>query len=210
MGFKLISGPTSEPVTLAEIKAHLRIDFTDDDEIIGLYLAAARQQAEKYTGCGFIEQTWDLYLDAFPHGNHEGFHRRRHSNVIEIAKAPLLDVIGVFYLDGNGDEQELSADLYDVDVTSLPARIVPVSSWPSIKVAANAVRVQFTVGFKNADSPALDDVPAPIKAAILLTLGHLYANRESVIVGAIRAATVELPQGAIWLLNDYRAHRGMA
>ena len=40
-----------------------------------------------------------------------------------------------------------------------------------------------------------------IQAAILLTLGHLYANRSDVVVGA---QAVELPQGAKALLRPYR------
>ena len=37
-----------------------------------------------------------------------------------------------------------------------------------------------------------------IKAAVLLTVGHLYANREDVVVGASVSA---LPNGADYLLQ---------
>lgn len=45
-----------------------------------------------------------------------------------------------------------------------------------------------------------------IRAAILLTLGHLYANREDVVTAV---SAVELPRGARSLLMPYRARLGV-
>lgn len=45
-----------------------------------------------------------------------------------------------------------------------------------------------------------------IRAACLLSLGHLYANREDVVTGTI---TAELPMGSRWLLNPYRTGLGV-
>lgn len=45
-----------------------------------------------------------------------------------------------------------------------------------------------------------------IKAAVLLTVGHLYANREEVVVGTI---TAELPKGSRSLLQPYRVDIGI-
>lgn len=45
-----------------------------------------------------------------------------------------------------------------------------------------------------------------IQAACLLALGHLYANREDVIIGTI---TAELPMNSRWLLNPYRTGLGV-
>ena len=69
------------------------------------------------------------------------------------------------------------------------------------------------------DQPALDAavlagiagnaplvVNALIQAAILLILGHLYANREDVIVGA---SVSEVPHGSYALLMPYRAQMGV-
>lgn len=42
-----------------------------------------------------------------------------------------------------------------------------------------------------------------IKAAVLLTVGHLYANREDVVAGASVAA---LPNGADYLLQPYKVY----
>ncbi|MNT82199.1 hypothetical protein D3C72_2218940 [compost metagenome] len=45
-----------------------------------------------------------------------------------------------------------------------------------------------------------------IQAAVLLTVGHLYMNREDTIVGATVA---ELPRGALDLLQPYRVGLGV-
>lgn len=45
-----------------------------------------------------------------------------------------------------------------------------------------------------------------IRAAILLTLGHLYANREDVVFGA---SAVELPIASQNLLQPYRKQMGV-
>ncbi|MFV3402867.1 head-tail connector protein [Pseudomonas sp. NY15463] len=45
-----------------------------------------------------------------------------------------------------------------------------------------------------------------ISAACLLIIGHLYANRESVVAGTI---ATELPQGSMALLNPHRIGWGI-
>lgn len=42
-----------------------------------------------------------------------------------------------------------------------------------------------------------------IKAAVLLTVGHLYAHREDVVVGA---SVATLPNGADYLLQPYKVY----
>src|SRR5439155_124697 len=86
-------------------------------------------------------------------------HRRGH---IEIPLPPLIEVEGVFYLDSNGDEQEMDATLYTVDDASQPARIAlkPAASWPVTEYVENAVRVRFRAGYLDqTQSPPVDAVP---------------------------------------------------
>ncbi|WP_449432348.1 head-tail connector protein [Pseudomonas putida] len=45
-----------------------------------------------------------------------------------------------------------------------------------------------------------------IKAACLLILGHLYANREDVVIGTI---ATELPKGSVALLTPHRIGWGV-
>lgn len=66
MALKLNTAPGTEPVTLAEAKAHLRVEVADDDALITNLISAARVHAENVCRRAFVTQKWDLYLDAFP------------------------------------------------------------------------------------------------------------------------------------------------
>jgi hypothetical protein len=49
----------------------------------------------------------------------------------------------------------------------------------------------------------LDRIFDQIRAAVLLTVGHLYANREDAVVGASVSA---LPNGADYLLQPFKVY----
>jgi uncharacterized phiE125 gp8 family phage protein len=164
MALKLKTAPTTTPVTLAEVKQHCRAgDFTDDDAMLQIYLDAAVALLDGYSGimgrC-LVSQVWELYYDAFP---------------CEDLKIPLGDLISVGpveYVDpDSGTYTTWTADNYEVDSKSLDGWIVPVSSWPTPMETVNAVRVTFTAGYG-----AAADVPAALKAAILLLVQYWYEN----------------------------------
>jgi uncharacterized phiE125 gp8 family phage protein len=209
MSLKIVAAPENDPITLAQAKAHLRVDHSDDDTLIEALIAAATQYCDGphgFLGRALIQQTWDLYLDEFPSWRGSGFYRnRRYGHAIEIPLPPLISVAGVFYLDTAGDEHEIDAASYVVDPISEPGRVVPArgACWPTV-CDTNAVRVRFTAGYVDAtNSPATDNVPKPIYAGMLLYIGDLYANRETMLTGQ-RAAAVTLPWAAEQLLRPYR------
>lgn len=198
MALKLITAAATYPVTLAEAKAHLSVDFDDHDALIEIYRKAATDSAENFTGRAFIDQTWDYFFDAFPT-----------AGAIQIPKPPLIEVIGVFSLDSVAAEQELAASGYLVDGASELARLTLAyaGSWPTPLIVANAVRLRFRAGYLDDNSPQVANVPFAIKAAILLTVGTLYANRETIVIG--QTATL-LPWAAEQLLRPYRVHTAIA
>ena len=211
MGLKLVTAPATYPVSLAEAKAHVREDSSDFDTQIQAFVYTATQYVDGpkgFLGRALIDQTWDYYLDEFPHGlvRH---HWRYRSQPIEIPLPPLIAVSGVFYLDGNGVEQEFDASNYTVDDTNEPGRVVLKSGkcWPTVACEPNSVRIRFRAGYIDANSPPQANVPYPIKAAILMYVGDLYANRESQIVGDTAA---KLPWAAEQLLRPHRVTMSMA
>ncbi len=52
------NGTITEPVTLAEVKAYCKLSTgTAEDSLLTLFISAAREQCEKYTGISFIPRT---------------------------------------------------------------------------------------------------------------------------------------------------------
>lgn len=203
-----VSGPESEPITRAEAKLHLKVDDdqTADDELIDALVSAAREDAEDFTGRCFVWSTYELRLDEFPSG---------YAQEILLPRPPLIRVNSIVYVDAAGAEQELGSDNWQLDDKSEPARLRPAynASWPATRAVMNAVRVSYVAGYPvtDAGSPVdtVGNVPAAAIAAIKLTLGHLYRNRESVVTQNFGIAAHELPQGAqslLWKLRvmDFR------
>jgi uncharacterized phiE125 gp8 family phage protein len=59
------AAPAAEPITLAEAKAWLRVDGTDEDTLITALIAAARTHVENFTRRALITQQFEVSFDAF-------------------------------------------------------------------------------------------------------------------------------------------------
>lgn len=187
---RLVTPPAEEPVTLAEAKAHLRLEHDLDDSYVSTLITAARQYVEEYLWRAVLTQTWELVMDGFPVG----------VDWIELPKGELQDVDSVDYLDSEGVAQDW-AD-YDIDFASIPGRIRLIfgGSWPSgVRSAWNSVVIRYVVGWE-----APEDVPAPIKQAILLLVSQLYENRTPEVTGVTVSA---IAFSAKALLAPYRIAR---
>lgn len=198
MALQVITPPATTPVTLAQLKKHLRVTFDDDDAIIEIYNKAATGAAEQFMGRALIDQVVEFTLDSFP----------TDELAIQLPWPKIIELVGVFYSDGDGNEIEMPVDDYYVDRVNEPGWISPVtSSWPATLDAINAVRIRYRAGYLNSDSPPVENVPSEIKAAIMLTAGSLYAHRETIVVGQ---SAVLIPWGAEQLLRPYKINLSMA
>ncbi len=189
MALKLKTGPTSEPITLPQAKAHLRVLSPDEDTLIRDLLKAAREEVENRTGRAFMTQTWELFLDKFPES----------SGPILLFRAPVQSITTLAYIDTDGASQTLVVTTdFVLDAKNEPARIVPAvdKTWPATETIVNAVTVTFLAGYTSA---AL--VPHGIKAAIKLMLNHRYENREAVVMGG---APILLPDAFESLIAQNR------
>lgn len=163
MSAKLITAPASEPITLAEAKAHLRVDVTDEDSLITALIVAARQAAEHITGRALMTQTWEVAFDEFDESG------------LWLQYPPLVSITSITYLDEDGAPQTLDAADYVLNDYDEPAVIKPAAdvSWPATLCQPNVVTVRYVAGYANAAA-----VPQAIKQWILLRVGSMYAHRE--------------------------------
>jgi uncharacterized phiE125 gp8 family phage protein len=215
MSLKVIIAPTAEPLTLNEARLHLRLiaaptDMTPlpEDAYVTALITAARQGAEHITGRALMLQTLELALDEFRDAD-EPCRRLQgpHSYRVTLPRPPLVSITSVTYIDQDGASQTLPvydvlnpvAHAYQLDSYSQPARIVPAygTCWPAIRCQPNAVVVRYQAGYANSAA-----VPQEIKNWMLLRIGALYENRESVAVD-MRVVMVEMPF-VDSLLDPYR------
>ena len=181
MPMQLITPPAAEPVSLAEAKLHLRVDFDEDDALIQALISSARQAAEMLTQRQLVTARWRMVLDSFPGcglmGVPAGQTFTLPGHAILIPKSPLQSVLEIRYLDMAGVSQVMPSAHYTVDKACEPARITPVFGqiWPVALPQIGAVSVTFDAGYGSAA-----DVPEGLKSWIKLRLGSLYAHREEV------------------------------
>lgn len=191
MGVRVIQHPTEESLSLAEAKAHLRVDADDEDALIGSLIAAARITVERQCWRQLAQATLQLTLDAFPAGD-----------VIYLPRPPLVSVESIQYEDLAGETQALDEGNYYVDATSEPGRVALRSghTWPDTNLQPGCVVIDYVAGLEPAD------VSPDVKAAMLLIVGHLYAHREAAVTGM---TANELPLGvsALLSLHRFRDHR---
>jgi len=181
MPMQLITPPAAEPVSLAEGKLHLRVDFDEDDALIQALISAARQAAEMLTQRQLVTARWRMVLDSFPGPSLMGVPAGQTftlpGHAILLTKSPVTSVVEIRYLDMAGVSQVMPSAHYTVDKACEPARITPVFGqiWPVALPQIGAVSVTFDAGYGSAA-----DVPEGLKSWIKLRLGSLYAHREEV------------------------------
>lgn len=188
MRLSVVTGPASEPVSLAEAKAHCRIYGTDDDGLLAGYLMAARVYTESITGRRLVTQTLDYFVDDLS------------ADEILLPVAPVQSTTSITYIDPAGATQTLGAGNYATVGRRYWTAIVPTvnATWPEVRDQAESVTVRFVAGHSSTNP-----VPEPIRQAILMLVGHFYENRETVVIG--QAPSV-VPMSYEFLLADYRAH----
>jgi len=161
MSLTILSPPAAEPVTLSEVKDHLRVTHTDEDALITGLAVAARNAVEARGQIALVAQGWRLSLDVAP------------SREFILPLAPVLSVDEVSVVNGAAEWNVLEDSVYDFAPGS-PGRIRCKGAWPTPAVSLNGVRIDFTAGWPDGLS-----VPADLKQAVKLLAASFYENREA-------------------------------
>lgn len=185
MTYALLAAPGVEPLTLDEVKAHLRLDGADEDGLLTSLIRTARDHLERATGLAPITQRWRLYLDSVSE-----------DGVIPIARTPLQSVEAARFYTATGTPVPIDPATLLLDRAGLPGRILlpgPVNPGRPL----GGVEIDFTAGF--GATPV--DVPPSIRRALLLHVAAMFEYR-----GAVSAADqpAVLPEGYDRLLAPFR------
>lgn len=114
--------PAAEPVSLAELKNHLRVTIANDDALIELYLQAARELVESQSGRSLVNKLYRQSHDRFPRLHDWGdfgtgyfYQAPRYARghyyddrqAIKLLRCPLVNVQKITYVDSDGVVQTL-------------------------------------------------------------------------------------------------------
>lgn len=190
--YQITVQPATFPITTAEAKAHLRVDFSDEDTYIDTLIESATKECETYCNRVFITQTWRQNNTYF-------------TNPIRLKVNPVVSLTSLKYYDTNDTQQTLTDTSvnFQKDFNSDEAAIYEgtTNAFPSLSSnVINPIEIITVCGYG-----AASDVPQPIKHAIKILVSHWYENRETVNVPIASMGTViPMPKAVQHLLAPYR------
>ena len=210
-GLVLVTAPTEEPVTAAELYTQLNAtaaDVPDADTLI----TDAREYIENKAGIAFLTQTWKLALDRWPAGGEAWWDGVREGSIsslygantqrsIAVPRWPLASITSVKTFDEASNETTITvANTFDLDTYGRPGRLSLKRSavWPVALRGTNAIEIVFVAGFTSASN-----VPGPLKRAVKQLAAFYYSHRGD----DCSPDDAYEKSGAAAILNDYRPAR---
>ena len=161
-----VTAPAVSPISLAEAKAQMRVEGSDDDAIIQRLIdaAVAFVDVQGVLGRAMITQTWGQWLSPNP-------------STVSLMLGPVQSVSAIKYYDLNGTLQ--TATLADFNVFGTPNRITITpktgKAWPITQTRDDAIKIEYVIGY--GDSAA--SVPQTVRHGLMMLVAHWYENRET-------------------------------
>ncbi|AHE57425.1 hypothetical protein NX02_29305 [Sphingomonas sanxanigenens DSM 19645 = NX02] len=164
-------------MTWEEAAQHLRLEADDEEQkpLVEAMIAAASAHIDGpdgWLGRAIGVQTLEARGDVF-------------RDCMSLRYPPIIDIVSVKYLDAAAAEVTILPTEYEVRGSLIGCAFG--RRWPSVLAQPESVRIRYRAGFvtnPTAD-PLVPALPAPIRAAILLMVGDLYRNRETVSAQAV-------------------------
>lgn len=177
---KLAVAPATSPVSLPDMKAHLRITGSSEDDVIQAYIdaAVAALDAQGELGQAIMPQTWD---ESFSHSSRD----------VNLTIKPAISLVSVTYFDGENVAQTANLDdfsLYSGDFWAF----VRSDNWPAVYDRPDAITVRYTAGMAS--------VPAGLVHAVKLIAADWYESRAN----STEMKLSEIPRNATMLVNMLR------
>lgn len=166
-----------EPVSVAEVRSHLRVDHTDDDAWISFAIGAARQYIERIQNRAMMRQRWRMTAPSFE--------KMFWAGVAALSVNPVasIDDVAVAYYDSENSIQSLSSDAL-VFIGGRIARVALSGDavLPSTFERPDAVSLSWYAGYSDSS-----EVPLDTRMAILEHVAQMYHYRDGNARGSVNA-----------------------
>lgn len=208
-GIVVTTEPTQEPVTLQEVKEHLRLEDGIDERLLRPLVQTARMFAESHLSRRLvtttITQSYDVandFDDPLWEGMKLGADIQFYKPHLTLGDGPVQSVTSVKTYDDSDNATTFDTSKYYVDRAREPAKVLlrKGETWPSALRVANGIEIEYVAGYSS-----IYAIPEPIRLGILQHIAHLYEHR-----GDMYEASNPYPPMLKTLYAPYVIHKGLA
>ena len=185
MPIATITQPDVRPITLEQIKQHLRLDTSDEDGLLLSYCDAATEFIEGHISKFLIKRDVRQFVDKLPE-----------SKEVLLEAEPVSEITLVRGYDANGDPHDFSSSEYRFVQYESPPRLYFDGLNPHVQTA-NGIEIDMVAGFGESGT----DVPQNITRALFVLIAHWYEHRGTRSAGEAYAT---IPDGFDKLLAPVR------
>jgi uncharacterized phiE125 gp8 family phage protein len=155
-----LTSPLEGPVSLSALRNYLRVDGSDDDEVLGAVLKAARQTVARRCGRILAIEIWRVILDAWPE-----------SQRVVLPIIPFRRLVAARLYDGKGVASAIPPTAIAILAQGEPP-VLSFSGVASPGVETGGIEIDVECGYSMAA-----DVPAALTLAVLRLAAKLYEHR---------------------------------
>lgn len=183
--YTITAPPETEPLTLEEASAHLRVDSADDASLITALISVAREQSDALTGHVSAVTSYKLIAPSWAalcgQETNPSYYRARDVgellNCITLFRSPLASVESIKYI-ASGDSALTTIDdaEYAVITAARPGIIQILTALPNLADRPDAIQIEFTAGYDG----ETNIIPPTLKHLVKMLVAHFYETRNPI------------------------------
>jgi hypothetical protein len=215
-----LSGPSPEPISLADARLYLRQDVpgfsgdTSQDQLLRSFITAARRVCEHEMDRVIGPQQFVMSLRgfgalSFDRSCYIGGYGYAGGGAYSLPTSPVRSIDEITYRLDGGSYNVLADSVYRL---TNDGQLVLNSgmAWPIAGSSFDSVRIKYTagMGYPTDSDVGVEKIDEDVIVAMRLLIGHFWFNR-SAVVQALGGGMQELPMGVKALLWPNRASVGI-